>query len=265
MKKVAMKTSDAVGAKAGDAPARLIDAKIDALGGWRGETLARVRKLIREAAPGVAEAVKWRKPTNPAGVPVWEKDGILCTGETYKDKVKLTFAKGAALDDPAGLFNASLDGGVRRAIDIREGDKLDAKAFKALIRSAAAANKKNSKTLKSSPPGKMKAYESFADWEKGETRTNKLTRVVSKHVQSAAPRLAKSVKWGQGCFLKGDKPAIYIHTEKDHVQLGFYAGASLKDPDKLLEGKGKHVRHIKIASPGDIETKKADYFIRQVR
>ena len=100
----------------------LIDSKIAALGDWRGETLAWARALIREVVPEVAEAVKWRKPTNPAGVPVWEHHGLLCTGETYKDKVKLTFAKGAALDDPHGLFNASLDGGTRRAIDIREGE-----------------------------------------------------------------------------------------------------------------------------------------------
>jgi hypothetical protein len=122
-------------------PAQLIDAKIAALGDWRGATLARVRGLIREADGQVVEAVKWRKPSNPAGVPVWERAGIICTGETYKDKVKLTFDKGAALDDPTGLFNASLDGNSRRAIDLREADGLDAQAFKALIRAAAALNK----------------------------------------------------------------------------------------------------------------------------
>lgn len=107
---------------------------------WRAETLERVRALIREADPEAVETVKWRKPSNPAGVPVWEHDGILCTGETYRDKVKLTFARGAALDDPAGLFNASLEGGTRRAIDIREGEPIDEAALKALIRAAAAAN-----------------------------------------------------------------------------------------------------------------------------
>ena len=118
----------------------LIDAKINGMGDWRGETLARLRALIREALPDVVEAVKWRKPTNPSGVPVWERDGVLCTGEVYRDKLKLTFARGAGLKDPAGLFNASLDGGARRAIDIREGGTVDAEAFKALIREAAAAN-----------------------------------------------------------------------------------------------------------------------------
>ena len=107
---------------------------------WRADTLAQVRKIIRQADPGVIEDVKWRKPSNPAGVPVWERDGIICTGETYKDKVKLTFAKGAALKDPAGLFNAGLDGNVRRAVDIREGDKINERALKALIREAAALN-----------------------------------------------------------------------------------------------------------------------------
>ncbi|MFC4295770.1 DUF1801 domain-containing protein [Novosphingobium tardum] len=117
-----------------------IDAKIASLGDWRGKTLARLRKLIREALPEVEETVKWAKPSNPAGVPVWEHGGILCTGETYKDKVKLTFANGADLADPAGLFNASLDGNVRRAIDLGEGDEVDAAAFKALVREAAARN-----------------------------------------------------------------------------------------------------------------------------
>jgi hypothetical protein len=110
------------------------------LGDWREQTLARVRALILEAEPDVVETVKWRKPSNPDGVPVWELDGIICTGETYKDKVKLTFAKGAALDDPAGVFNASLDAGTRRAIDLREGDELDEVAFRELIQTAAAHN-----------------------------------------------------------------------------------------------------------------------------
>jgi hypothetical protein len=108
---------------------------------WRGEKLDRVRKLIAEADLEATEERKWRKPSNPAGVPVWEDGGIICTGETYKDKVKLTFARGAALADPAGLFNSSLDGNVRRAIDIFEGDAIDGEAFKALVREAVALNK----------------------------------------------------------------------------------------------------------------------------
>ncbi|WP_217914797.1 DUF1801 domain-containing protein [Miltoncostaea marina] len=119
----------------GDPPAsELIDRRIAELGDWRGETLRRVRELIRRADPEVVEEWKWR------GTPTWSHDGIVCTGESYRDKVKLTFAKGAALDDPAGLFNASLDGNVRRAIDIGEGDELDAAAFTELIRAAVALN-----------------------------------------------------------------------------------------------------------------------------
>jgi hypothetical protein len=117
-----------------------IDARIAELADWRGATLARIRELIRAAEPEVVETLKWRKPSNPGGVPVWEHAGILCTGESYKDKVKLTFARGASLADPKRLFNASLDAGTRRAIDLREGDELDAAAFKALVREAVKAN-----------------------------------------------------------------------------------------------------------------------------
>ena len=117
-----------------------IDAKIASLGDWRGATLARLRRLIRESDADIVEEVKWRKPSNPAGVPVWERGGIICTGEIYKDKVKLTFARGALLDDPSGLFNASLEGGTRRAIDLREGEEIDEPGFKALVREAVALN-----------------------------------------------------------------------------------------------------------------------------
>ena len=120
--------------KGGDAPSRLIDARIKELRDWRGQVLARVRGIIKQADPDVIEEWKWR------GVPVWEHDGIICTGETYKAVVKLTFAKGASLEDPAGLFNASLEGNTRRAIDIREGDKIGEKALKTLIRAAVALN-----------------------------------------------------------------------------------------------------------------------------
>ena len=139
MKKATTKKS---GTKdAGDSPSRLIDARIKELGDWRGEMLARVRTLIKQADPEVVEEWKWR------GVPVWSHAGIICTGETYKAVVKMTFAKGASLEDPSGLFNSSLDGNTRRAIDIHEGDKIDEKALKALIRAAVALNtaKKKSK------------------------------------------------------------------------------------------------------------------------
>lgn len=119
----------------------LVDEKIESIGGWRGEMLSRLRELIREADPEVVEDIKWRKPSNPGGVPTWSNNGILCTGETYKDKVKLTFARGASLDDPARLFNSSMTAGTRRAIDIHEGDEIDGQAFKALVREAVEANR----------------------------------------------------------------------------------------------------------------------------
>jgi hypothetical protein len=121
-------------AKSGGSPSQMIDGRIKELGDWRGETLARVRSLIKQADPDVVEEWKWR------GVPVWEHDGIICTGETYKAVVKLTFAKGASLEDPSRLFNSSLEGNTRRAIDIHEGDRIDEKALKALIRAAVALN-----------------------------------------------------------------------------------------------------------------------------
>ena len=135
----AKKTNDAA------SPSKLIDARIKELGDWRGEALARVRKLIHEVCPDVEETWKWR------GVPVWEKAGIICTGETYKAVVKLTFANGAALADPKGLFNSSLDGNVRRAIDIREGEMIDSAALKALVRAAADFNAAKKKNKRPSP------------------------------------------------------------------------------------------------------------------
>ena len=130
----------ATGGAAGGDPSAEIDAKIASLGDWRGETLARMRALIREAEPDVVETMKYKKPSNPAGVPFWEHGGILCAGEPFKDKVKLTFAHGAALEDPTGLFNNGFGGSKWRAIDIKAGDAVDGAAFKALVREAVALN-----------------------------------------------------------------------------------------------------------------------------
>jgi len=121
-------------------PSRLIDARIEKLGDWHGDMLSRVRTLIKQADPEVVEEVKWRKPSNPAGVPVWSHDGIICTGETYKNHVRLTFAKGASLKDPKGLFNSGFEGNALRAIVIHEGDEIDEKAFKALVHAAVSLN-----------------------------------------------------------------------------------------------------------------------------
>ena len=124
-----------------ESASHLIDATIQQLADWRGEMLSHLRALIRQADPEVVEECKWKKPSNPGGVPVWSHNGIICTGETYKSAVKLTFAKGASLDDPSGLFNSSLEGNLRRAIDFHEGDKVNEKALKTLIRAAVALNK----------------------------------------------------------------------------------------------------------------------------
>jgi hypothetical protein len=136
-----------IGSKEDESPAQLIDARIEELDDWRGETLSRVRALIKQADPEVVEEVKWRKASNP-GVPVWSHDGIICTGETYKAVVKLTFAKGASLEDPSSLFNSSLEGNTRRAIDIREGEAIDEDAFRALIRAAVSLNESSGRSPK---------------------------------------------------------------------------------------------------------------------
>ncbi len=132
MRKATKKAAPKKAKVAASAPSKASD--------WRRAALARIRTHIQEIDPDVVEEAKWKKAANPAGVPTWSHDGIICTGETYKDKIKLTFAKGAAIEDPSGLFNSSLDGNVRRAIDIREGDRIDEKALKALIRAAVALN-----------------------------------------------------------------------------------------------------------------------------
>lgn len=136
-----------IGSKKDESPAQLIDARIEELDDWRGEMLSRLRALIKQADPEAVEEWKWRKPSHP-GVPVWSHDGLICTGETYKTVVKLTFAKGASLKDPSGLFNSSLDGNTRRAIDIREGEAIDEDAFRALIRAAVSLNESSGRAPK---------------------------------------------------------------------------------------------------------------------
>jgi hypothetical protein len=136
-----------IGSKKDESPAQLIDARIEELGDWRGEMLSGVRALIKQADPEVVEEWKWRKPSNP-GVPVWSHDGMICTGETYKSVVKLTFFKGASVKDPSGLFNSSLEGNTRRAIDIREGEAIDEDAFRALIRAAVNLNESSRRAPK---------------------------------------------------------------------------------------------------------------------
>jgi hypothetical protein len=146
----------------GESPSRRIDARIKELDDWRGKTLAHVRALIKQADPEVVEEWKWRKASSP-GVPVWSHDGPICTGETYKSVVKLTFFKGASLEDPSGLFNSSLDGNVRRAIDFHEGDEIDEDAFKTLIRAAAALNRSSARLGAAKPGVRARGKRTVAD------------------------------------------------------------------------------------------------------
>jgi len=226
------------GRPAPDSPAALIDARIAELDDWRGPTLARVRALIHRAVPAVVEEWKWR------GVPTWEHDGILCTGETYRDKVKLTFAKGAALPDPAGLFNASLDGNVRRAIDIAEGDRLDPKAFTALVRAAAAHNTATRKPAKQAPatapkllsggnPQIAKAtgdapVQAYIDALPGWKRD--VGERLDALITANAPKARKAVKWNSPFYgVEGQGWIVSFHAFSKYLKVTFFAGTSL-DP-----------------------------------
>ena len=241
-----------------ESPAALIDARIKELPDWRGDVLARMRSLIKQAVPDVVEEWKWR------GVPTWEHDGIICTGETYKDKVKLTFAKGASLDDPAGLFNSSLDGNVRRAIDIFEGDKVNERAFKSLVRAAAALNEssrrpaakakpkpkapgatsaRSTASKRKEPPAKPKllsggnpqiakgygdapvqAYiNAMPGWKRDAGR--RIDAVIDRNL----PDGRKAVKWNSPFYgIEGQGWLASFHTYSKYVKVTFFPGTSLK-------------------------------------
>lgn len=262
---------------AGDEASRLITAKIADLGDWRGDALARIRTLIREADPDVVEEWKWM------GTPVWSHDGGICTGETYKSTVKLTFFKGASLDDPARLFNSSLDGKVRRAIDIHEGEEIDAKAFRALIRAAVALNtsggsrkgaKKsaakrvarkptllaggNPQIAKAEGDAPVQAYiAAMPGWKRDVGR--RLDALVTRTV----PAVCKAVKWnspfyggeGQGWFLS-------FHCFTKYVKVTFFRGASLRPPPP---GESKHgeVRYLDIREDDEIDEARFARWVKQ--
>lgn len=227
---------------------KLIDAIISGLGDWRGETLASVRRLIHEADAEIVEEVKWIKPSTPQGVPVWSHSGIVCTGETYKRVVKLTFAKGATLPDPSGLFNASLDGNVRRAIDIHEGETLNAKAFKALIKAAVATNLQSaaSKAKPKAGPAKkapvkllsggnpqiakadgdapVQAYiAAMPGWK------SDLGRQLDELIVRTVPGVRKAVKWNSPLYgVEGQGWFLSIHVFTHFVKVTFFKGVALK-------------------------------------
>lgn len=230
---------------------------------WRVETLARMRALIAEAVPDVAEKRKWFKPSNPLGVPVWSRDGIICTGETYKQYVKLTFAKGASLPDPAQLFNASLEGGTRRAIDIREGGKIDARAFKALVKAAVALNgslgkKKAKPAAEKTKPVKLlsggnpqiakadgdapvQAYiAAMPGWKRDVGK--RLDALIVKNV----PNVQKAVKWNSPFYgIEGKGWFLSFHVFTRFVRVTFFKGASLR-PLPPGASKVKDVRYLDI-------------------
>lgn len=258
----------------GTSPSKLIDGRIKELGDWRGKVLAKVRALIKQAAPDVVEEWKWR------GVPVWEHDGILCTGETYKSVVKLTFAKGAALADPSGLFNSSLDGNVRRAIDIREGEKINEKALKALIRAAVEANASKKSGAKAKKAKSTKAVKLLSGGNpqiaKGDGDASvqayiaaipegrrdigkRLDAIITK----ALPDVRKAVKWnspfygveGQGWFLS-------FHVFTRYVKVGFFRGASLK-PVPPGSSKDANMRYLDIHEGDRIDAAQLTKWVKQ--
>lgn len=246
-----------VGTKS-ETPSQQIDARIKELDDWRGEMLARIRALVKEADPDVVEEWKWR------GVPVWSHDGIICTGETYKNAVKMTFAKGASLDDPASLFNSSLEGNTRRAIDFHEGDKINAKALKTLIRAAVALNTSSAtkKATKSKPrkgakpvllsggnpqiakgdgDAPVQAYiAAMPGWKSA------IGRLLDELIVDAVPKVRKAVKWNSPFYgVEGKGWFLSYHCFTRYIKVTFFRGSSLR-PLPPGESKHKEVRYLDI-------------------
>lgn len=247
---------------------------------WRHATLERMRQLILEAAPGITEERKWKKPTNPDGVLAWSQNGMICTGERYKDKVKITFAYGASLPDPKGLFNAPFTGNTRRAIDIREGETVNATAFKALVKAAVALNngpttkKTNTSTAKAAPvkllsggnpqiakadgDAPVQAYIAAAPgWKKAACKR------LDALIERAVPRVKKAVKWntpfygveGQGWFV-----AYHIFTK--YVKITFFYGRKLK-PMPPVESKDPHARYVHLHEDGVLDEAQFTSWLKQ--
>ena len=255
------------------------------LGDWREKTLADVRLLIREAEPDIVEERKWKKPSNPAGVPVWSRGGIVCTGETYKDVVKLTFARGAGLPDPSGLFNSSLEGNTRRAIDIREGQTLDARAFKALVKAAVAHNGASSaKTGKPARPKRsqtavkllsggnpqiakadgdapVQAYiAAMPGWK------SDLGRRIDAVVARAVPDVRKAVKWNSPFYgVEQDGRQTWfmgLHCFTKYIKLAFFKGAALK-PVPPGPSKDKNTRYLDIHEKDELDEAQLASWVKQ--
>ncbi|MCB1058858.1 MAG: DUF1801 domain-containing protein [Calditrichaeota bacterium] len=276
--KVVTKTTKGVTAKAAErlkgadqskSASQLIDSRIRDLGDWRGETLAKVRALVLETVPDVTEEWKWR------GVPVWSSNGIVCTGETYKEVVKLTFAKGAQLPDPAKLFNSSLDGNVRRAIDIREGEKINTRALKALVKAAAALNSASVKKPKAASKPKLlaggnpqvakadgnapvQAYIKAipAGWKR------KVSADLDALIKKNVPKVCMAVKWNSPFYgMEGQGWFASFHVFTKYVKLTFFKGTSLKPAPS--GGDAQEARWINIHEGEKLNEKQLAAWIKQ--
>ena len=260
-----------------ETPAALIDARIKSLGGWRGDMLATVRRLIKDAAPDVTEDIKWRKPTNPGGVPVWEQNGLICTGEVYKDKIKLTFAHGAALPDPKGVFNASLDAGTRRAIDIAEGHKLNEAAFKSLIKVAAAHNRSKAVKSKTKPAKPVLLTGGNPQVPKGDGDAAVQTYIAAMPagwkrdlgkrldalIESSVPGVKKAVKWNSAFYgMEGEGWFATFHVLTRAIKLTFFKGVSLKPMPPGFTAKSGDSRWIDLPE-GDIDEAQLAKWLKQ--
>ncbi|MCE9555902.1 MAG: DUF1801 domain-containing protein [Planctomycetes bacterium] len=280
---------------AGKPASRLIDQRIRSLGDWRGDTLAEVRRIIHDADPEIVEERKWVKPTNPLGVPVWSHAGIVCTGETYKQVVKLTFARGASLPDPRRLFNSSLEGNMRRAIDIREGEEIDGKALKALIRAAIAENlrisvsKSQSKSQSSAKAG-AKAKASAQDAKpvkllsggnpqiaKGDGDApvqeyiaampgwkRELGKRLDALIVRNAPKVRKAVKWNSPFYgIEGQGWFLSFHVLTHYVKVTFFAGTSLRPIPSGGTPKSKQSRWIDIRETDKLDEAQMATWVKQ--
>jgi hypothetical protein len=273
----------------GESASRLIDQRIRDLGGWRGETLARMRALILEADPEIIEEVKWRKPSNPAGVPVWSHHGIVCTGEAYTKVVKLTFAKGARIPDPSRLFNSSLEGNTRRAIDIHEGTQVNAGAFKALVKAAVAQNgppakkaragaseakptklQKNEKGVvllsggnpqiaKADGDAPVQAYiAAMPGWKSDLGK--RLDALIVRNV----PNVQKAVRWNSPFYgIKGQGWFLGIHCLTKYVKVTFFQGMSLRPVPPGGTPKSKDARWIDIHEGDELDEAQMATWVKQ--
>jgi hypothetical protein len=260
------------------AATRRVDERVRKLADWRGATLAEARRIILKAAPGIVEEIKWVKPSNPSGVPVWSQEGIVCTGETYKAVVKLTFAQGAKLADPTALFNASLEGGTRRAIDIREGEKLNAAALAALVKEAVNYNRSRSKPAKAGAKPKpvkllsggnpqiakadgdapVQAYiDALSGWKRDVCQ--RLDAIIARH----APQARKAVKWNSPFYgMEGRGWFMSFHVFTRYVKVAFFRGASLRPVPPGLS-QGENTRYLDIHEKDVLDEARMASWVKQ--